>query len=108
MSWVKAKPGESIESLLRRFKKEVENSGVLADLRKNERYEKPSVARKRKHEEHIKKENRAKKKQKIKPKQLNWQWNKDRTKKIIQRPSSSRFNKVKRINNRTSYKGKSR
>ena len=48
MSWVKAKPNESFESLMKRFKKAVERSGILADYKKHEVYEKPSVKRKRK------------------------------------------------------------
>lgn len=41
-------PGESIESLLRRFKKVTQKGGVLAEARKHEHYEKPSVRRKKK------------------------------------------------------------
>lgn len=48
MSWVKAKPGESFESLFRRFKKAVERAGILADYRKHEFYEKPSIKKRRK------------------------------------------------------------
>ena len=48
MTMVVAKPGEAFESLLKRFKKAVERSGVLADLKKHEFYEKPSVKKKRK------------------------------------------------------------
>ncbi|KKM69025.1 hypothetical protein LCGC14_1454930, partial [marine sediment metagenome] len=43
MSWVKARSGESFESLMNRFKKVVEKSGILADLKRHEFYEKPSV-----------------------------------------------------------------
>ena len=39
---------ESFESALRRFKKQIEKSGVLSDLKKHQQYEKPSVRRKRK------------------------------------------------------------
>ncbi len=39
---VRAHQGENIDSLLRRFKKSVERSGVLQELRKRERYQKPS------------------------------------------------------------------
>lgn len=38
---------ESIESMLRRFKKAVANSGILNDLREKEFYEKPTAARKK-------------------------------------------------------------
>lgn len=37
--------GEPLEKALRRFKKKFEKAGVLKDLRKNEAYTKPSVAR---------------------------------------------------------------
>ena len=39
---------ESFESALRRFKKQIEKSGVLSELKKHQHYEKPSVRRKRK------------------------------------------------------------
>lgn len=39
---------ESFESLLKRFNKNVQQRGVLAELRRREYYEKPSVKRKRK------------------------------------------------------------
>ena len=44
---VRVAPGESIESALRRFKKATQKAGVLAEARKHEHYEKPSVRRKR-------------------------------------------------------------
>jgi small subunit ribosomal protein S21 len=48
MSKQERKPGESIESLLRRFKKQVKQDGKLQKLRSIEYYEKPSEERKRK------------------------------------------------------------
>jgi len=39
---------ESFERALRRFKKQIEKSGVLSDLKRHQPYEKPSVRRKRK------------------------------------------------------------
>ncbi len=39
---------ESIESALKRFKKMCQKSGVLAEARRHEHYEKPSVRRKKK------------------------------------------------------------
>jgi len=39
---------ESFESLLKRFNKKVQQSGILAELRRREHYEKPSIRRKRK------------------------------------------------------------
>ena len=45
---VTAGNNESFESLLRRFNKEVQQSRILAEVRRREYYEKPSVKRKRK------------------------------------------------------------
>ena len=39
---------ESFESLLRRFNKKVQHDGILAERRRREHYEKPSIKRKRK------------------------------------------------------------
>lgn len=39
---------ESIDSALKRFKKQVEKGGVLSELRKREFYEKPSERKKKK------------------------------------------------------------
>ena len=48
MAIVKVKEGERFDSVLRRFRKAVDNSGVMARLRELEHHEKPSVRRKRK------------------------------------------------------------
>ena len=40
-------PKESFESLMRRFKKAIERSDLINELRRRETYEKPSVRRKR-------------------------------------------------------------
>ncbi|MDI3281237.1 MAG: 30S ribosomal protein S21 [Bacillota bacterium] len=50
MAEVRIGKGESIDSALRRFKKLCQKSGVLAEVRKREHYEKPSVRRKKKSE----------------------------------------------------------
>ena len=50
MAEVRVKEGESLDSALRRFKRQCARSGVLAELRKREHYEKPSVKRKKKSE----------------------------------------------------------
>ncbi|MBR6986543.1 MAG: 30S ribosomal protein S21, partial [Clostridiales bacterium] len=42
MSEIKVKEGESLDSALRRFKRSCAKSGVLAEVRKREHYEKPS------------------------------------------------------------------
>jgi small subunit ribosomal protein S21 len=45
---VTVKENENINQALRRFKKKIEMSGVLEDLRAKEFYEKPTTERKRK------------------------------------------------------------
>lgn len=42
---IKARPGETLDSMLRRFKKEVLKSEILKDLRKHEYYVAPSEKR---------------------------------------------------------------
>src|SRR5262249_38462598 len=48
MAGVRVKENEPIDSAIRRFKKQCEKTGILAELRKREHYEKPSVRRKKK------------------------------------------------------------
>ena len=48
MADVKAGDNESFESLLKRFNKRVQQSGILSEIRRREHYEKPSIKRKRK------------------------------------------------------------
>ena len=50
MSEIRVKENESLDSALRRWKKSCARSGVLAEVRKREHYEKPSVKRKKKSE----------------------------------------------------------
>ena len=50
MSEIRIKDNESLESALRRFKRQCAKSSVLAEVRKREHYEKPSVKRKKKSE----------------------------------------------------------
>lgn len=47
-SAVFSKDGEPFEKLIRRFKKKIDDNGLLEDLRKKEFYEKPTTTRKRK------------------------------------------------------------
>ena len=47
-SEIKVRKDESLDSALRRFKRSCQKSGVLAECRKREHYEKPSVKRKKK------------------------------------------------------------
>lgn len=47
---VKVGKNESLDAALRRFKKQCQKAGVLAEVRKREHYDKPSVKRKKKSE----------------------------------------------------------
>ena len=49
-SEIKVRKDESLDSALRRFKRSCQKSGVLAECRKREHYEKTSVKRKKKSE----------------------------------------------------------
>ena len=50
MAEIRIKDNESLDSALRRFKRQCARAGVLAEVRKREHYEKPSVKRKKKSE----------------------------------------------------------
>ena len=50
MSEVRVGEKESLESALKRFKRKCARAGVLAEVRKREHYEKPSVRKKKKAE----------------------------------------------------------
>ncbi|MFM1651513.1 30S ribosomal protein S21 [Brevibacillus sp. B_LB10_24] len=50
MAEIRVRKNESLESALRRFKRESAKAGVMAELRKRRHFEKPSVARKKKSE----------------------------------------------------------
>lgn len=50
MSEIKVGKNETLDSALRRFKRTCQKSGVLAEVRRREHYEKPSVKRKKKSE----------------------------------------------------------
>ena len=50
MSEVHVRENESLESALKRFKRSCAKSGVLAEVRKREHYESPSVKRRKKSE----------------------------------------------------------
>ncbi|NLJ76907.1 MAG: 30S ribosomal protein S21 [Peptococcaceae bacterium] len=50
MAEVKVGKNETLDSALRRFKRTCQRSGVLAEARKHQHYEKPSVRRKKKSE----------------------------------------------------------
>lgn len=50
MSRILVEENEPIEKALRRFKKECQKTGILAELRKREFFEKPSIKRRKKQE----------------------------------------------------------
>tara|TARA_B100001964_G_C14060205_1_gene521049 strand:- start:399 stop:599 length:201 start_codon:yes stop_codon:yes gene_type:complete len=45
------KPGQALDQALRIFKKQLEKSGVLKDLKKKKHFEKPSIRKKKKSKE---------------------------------------------------------
>jgi small subunit ribosomal protein S21 len=47
MPTVRVKETEALEGAIRRFKRACEKAGILAELRKRESYEKPTLQRKR-------------------------------------------------------------
>ena len=50
MPEVRVGENENIESALRRFKKKIQKAAILSEIKRRERYEKPSLKRKRKSE----------------------------------------------------------
>lgn len=48
MSEVKIGENDSFETALKRFNRKIQQDGILAEARRREHYEKPSVRRKRK------------------------------------------------------------
>jgi len=58
MSQIIVREGENLENALKRFKRSCARDGVMAELRKRECYEKPSVKRKKKSEAARKKANK--------------------------------------------------
>ncbi|ABA23953.1 SSU ribosomal protein S21P [Trichormus variabilis ATCC 29413] len=50
MAEVRLGENESIDSAIRRFKKKIQKAGILSEVKRRERYEKPSLRRKRKAE----------------------------------------------------------
>ncbi|MCX7796807.1 MAG: 30S ribosomal protein S21 [bacterium] len=47
MPEIQVQENESIESALKRFRREIQKSGILSEIRRHEHYEKPSEKRKR-------------------------------------------------------------
>ena len=58
MAKTKVQENESLDSALRKFKRQCVRDGVLAEVRKREHYEKPSVKRKKKSEAARKRKNK--------------------------------------------------
>lgn len=58
MSEIKVGESESLESALKRFKRQCARSGVMGEARKRQHYEKPSVKKKLKAEAARKKKNK--------------------------------------------------
>ncbi|NJL62366.1 MAG: 30S ribosomal protein S21 [Methylacidiphilales bacterium] len=50
MAEVRLGENETIDSAIRRFKKKIQKAGILSEVKRRERYEKPSLRRKRKAE----------------------------------------------------------
>jgi len=50
MSVVKVRENESLDSALRRFKRQCTKDGIIGDIKRKVAYEKPSVKRKKKAE----------------------------------------------------------
>ena len=48
MTGVRVRDGEPFERALRRFRRQVERSGIIKEVRRRQYYEKPSVRRKKK------------------------------------------------------------
>ena len=47
---IKVRENESLDSAIRRFKRQCTKDGIIGDIKKREAYEKPSVKRKKKEE----------------------------------------------------------
>ncbi len=59
MPVVELRDNESFDSLLRRFKRQMQFQGVLEEAKRHERYEKPSERRRRELASSIRRRNRA-------------------------------------------------
>ena len=62
---IKRRPDETVDSMLRRFKREVLKAEILKDLRKHEYYVSPSEKRRLKSAEAQKRERKKQAKQKL-------------------------------------------
>ena len=48
MAGVRVREGEPFERALRRFRRQIERSGILKEVRRRQHYEKPSIRKKKK------------------------------------------------------------
>ncbi|MFA6092082.1 MAG: 30S ribosomal protein S21 [Elusimicrobiota bacterium] len=62
MVFVKIRENESIEEALRRFKRECERNGILKEIKRREHYLSPSVRRKLRQQESLRKMRRLRRK----------------------------------------------
>ena len=60
MTEIKVGKNETLDSAIRRFKKQCAKTGIISEVRKREHYEKPSVKRKKKSEAARKNSNKKK------------------------------------------------
>lgn len=67
---VYVKENENVERAMQRFRKKIERSGLLKDLRAREAYEKPTTERKRKRAAAVNRLKREQKKQQLPEKQF--------------------------------------
>jgi small subunit ribosomal protein S21 len=56
---IEVRDNESLDSALKRFKRQLQNLGILEQARRHERYEKPSERRRRMHAASIRRARRA-------------------------------------------------
>jgi small subunit ribosomal protein S21 len=68
MPSVRVKENEPFEAAMRRFKRTIEKTGLLTELRAREFYEKPTAERKRKHAAAVKRTYKRLKSQQLPPK----------------------------------------
>ena len=60
MTQVVVKSNESIDQALKRFKRKVQNDGIMLEIRKREYYVKPGIKRRLKHDNALKARNKKK------------------------------------------------
>ena len=68
MPSIKVKENEPFEAAMRRFKRAVEKTGLLTELRSRESYEKPTTERKRKKAAAVKRTQKRLRSQQLPPK----------------------------------------